>query len=42
MMPTIVATMLAYEIDTLLTLNVADFKRFSNTIRLVTPEKDTS
>lgn len=33
----IVATMLAYELDTLLTLNVADFKRFSNVITLVSP-----
>lgn len=33
----IVATMLAYELDTLLTLNVADFKRFSNEITLVSP-----
>ena len=35
----IVATMLAYEIDTLLTLNIGDFKRFSDRINLIFPEK---
>jgi predicted nucleic acid-binding protein len=33
----IVATMLANGVDTLLTLNVADFKRFSDVITLITP-----
>lgn len=32
----LVATMLVYQIDTLLTLNVDDFKRFSNIIKVVT------
>ncbi len=34
----IVATMLAYDIDTLLTLNVDDLKRFENTIKIVSLE----
>lgn len=34
----IVATMLAYEIDTLLTLNVDDLKRFENKIKIVSLE----
>jgi predicted nucleic acid-binding protein len=33
----VVATMLVYGIDTLLTINVADFRRFSSRIALVTP-----
>jgi predicted nucleic acid-binding protein len=33
----VVATMLAYDIDTLLTLNEADFKRYSDKIDVVTP-----
>ena len=37
----IVATMLAYDIDTLLTLNIADFKRFDDRIKLVSPEEST-
>lgn len=32
----IVATMLAYEIDTLLTLNVDDLKRFEDKIKIIT------
>jgi len=32
----IVATMRAYGINTILTLNVADFKRFENTIEIIT------
>jgi predicted nucleic acid-binding protein len=35
----IVATMLAYEIDTLLTLNVEDMKRFKGKIEIVSPIK---
>lgn len=31
----IVATMLAYQIDTLVTINLDDFRRFSNTIKLI-------
>ena len=31
----IVATMLAYKIDTLLTLNVADLKRFGDKIKII-------
>ena len=31
----VVATMLAYEIDTLLTINTDDFKRFSDRIQLI-------
>jgi hypothetical protein len=31
----IVATMLAYDIDTLLTMNIDDFRRFSGQIHLV-------
>lgn len=34
----IVATMLAYDIDTLLTLNVDDLKRFENRIKIITHE----
>ncbi len=34
----IAATMLVYGIDTLLTLNIADFQRFSDQIKLVSPE----
>jgi len=34
----IIATMLANNIDTLLTLNVADMRRFESMIRLVTLE----
>jgi predicted nucleic acid-binding protein len=34
----IVATMLAYDIDTLLTLNVADLKRFTDKIRIISLE----
>jgi predicted nucleic acid-binding protein len=34
----IVATMLAHEIDTLLTLNVDDMKRFADKIRIVSLE----
>lgn len=34
----VVATMLAYHIDTLLTLNVADFKRFGDKIQLLSLE----
>ncbi len=34
----IVATMLVYGIDTLLTLNTADLKRFNDQITLVSPE----
>lgn len=34
----IVATMLAYEIDTLLTLNVGDLKRFGDRIKIVSLE----
>ena len=33
----IVATMLVYELDTLLTLNVADVKRYADSIRIMTP-----
>ena len=33
----IVATMLAYDIDTLMTLNTSDFKRFSDQITLISP-----
>ena len=36
----IVATMLAYDIDTLLTLNVDDFKRFEDKITLVSLESE--
>ena len=36
----IVATMLAYEIDTLLTLNVDDLKRFENVINLISLTQD--
>jgi predicted nucleic acid-binding protein len=32
----LIAVMLAYEIDTLLTLNIADFKRFEDIVTLVT------
>ncbi|MCC6455376.1 MAG: type II toxin-antitoxin system VapC family toxin [Caldilineaceae bacterium] len=35
----IVATMLAYDIDTLLTINVNDFKRFSDQIHLIGPQE---
>ncbi|GAB1422304.1 type II toxin-antitoxin system VapC family toxin [Anaerolineales bacterium] len=35
----LVATMLAYEIDTLLTLNVADLKRFGDKIKIVSLEE---
>jgi predicted nucleic acid-binding protein len=35
----IVATMLAYGIDTLLTLNIADLKRFEPTIKLIALEE---
>ncbi|MFQ3647790.1 MAG: type II toxin-antitoxin system VapC family toxin [Anaerolinea sp.] len=35
----IVATMLAYEIDTLLTLNVDDLKRFGDKINLISVEE---
>jgi predicted nucleic acid-binding protein len=35
----IVATMLAYDIDTLLTLNIADFKRFESKIKLISPSE---
>ena len=35
----IVATMLVNQIDTLLTLNVADFRRFENRIRIVSIEE---
>jgi len=38
----IVATMLVYEIDTLLTLNVDDLKRFGDKIRIVSLEEGTS
>lgn len=38
----IVATMLAYEIDTLLTLNVDDLKRFEGKIRIVSLEEGNS
>lgn len=31
----VVATMLAYEINTLLTLNIGDFRRYDNQIRLI-------
>jgi predicted nucleic acid-binding protein len=31
----LVATMLAYQIDTLFTLNIADFKRFDDKIKLI-------
>jgi predicted nucleic acid-binding protein len=34
----IVATMLSLGIDTLLTINVADFRRFEPTINLISPE----
>lgn len=34
----IVATMLAYDIDTLLTLNIKDFKRFKDKITLISIE----
>ena len=34
----IVATMLANNIDTLLTLNVADFQRFEDQITILTPD----
>lgn len=37
----VVATMLAYGIDTLLTLNVDDFKRFQDEIKIITLEEDT-
>lgn len=33
----IVATMQAFEIDTLLTLNIEDFKRYADTITLLSP-----
>ena len=33
----LVATMLAYGIDTLLTFNIDDFKRFGDKIKLVSP-----
>ena len=33
----IVATMLAYEINTLLTFNIEDFKRFTEKIKLISP-----
>ncbi len=33
----IVATMLTYGIDTLLTINVADMKRFSDVIQIISP-----
>lgn len=36
----IVATMLTYEIDTLLTLNVDDLKRFENVINLISLPQD--
>ena len=36
----IVATMIAYEIDTLLTLNVDDLKRFENVINLISLTQD--
>lgn len=36
----IVATMIAYEIDTLLTLNVDDLKRFENVINLISLPQD--
>jgi len=35
----IVATMLTYGIDTLLTLNIDDFKRFADKIMLLNPLK---
>lgn len=35
----IVATMLAYGIDTLLTLNASDFRRFEDRITLIIPEE---
>lgn len=35
----IVATMLAFEIDTLLTLNTEDFQRFADKITLISPPK---
>lgn len=35
----LVATMLTYEIDTLLTLNVDDLKRFEGKIKIITLEK---
>ncbi len=38
----IVATMLVNQIDTLLTLNVADFKRFEDRIKIVSPEESSS
>ena len=38
----IVATMLAYEIDTLLTLNVDDLKRFEGKIKLISLEEGNS
>jgi predicted nucleic acid-binding protein len=38
----IVATMLVYEIDTLLTLNVDDLKRFGDKIKIVSLEEGTS
>lgn len=37
----IVATMLTNEIDTLLTLNIEDFKRFANKIKLISLTKET-
>ena len=37
----IVATMLVNEIDTLLTLNIDDFKRFSKKIKLISLTKET-
>lgn len=37
----IAATMHVYGIHTLLTLNVADFKRFSDTLTLISPVKET-
>ena len=37
----IVATMLAFDIDTLLTLNIADFKRYEDRIKLISPEEST-
>ncbi|KAB2902364.1 MAG: PIN domain-containing protein [Anaerolineae bacterium] len=37
----IVATMLAYDLDTLLTLNVDDFKRFEDQIEIISLEQHT-
>jgi predicted nucleic acid-binding protein len=37
----LIATMIANDIDALLTLNIKDFKRFSDRIKLISPSQET-